>query len=330
MIDREMLYNIIYALAARDGRETALFGDCAPSALEAFRRSLAGKGFPELWFELPLSGAPWFDLHVLASSENLDSATVFTPDTCGGNPSAFAWFATQERGVRQLALSWDVSAGSIDCPAVQLLASTSNAQVTCGFLTAVGREDAVLAYRSFVERLPQGWFACYTGVFPEREVPYLRVECIPGTALQRVYAEDASLLEAHLRQTGLADLGDTILPRCQELAATPFTLEFQFDVDAHGCASKTFGASVRFAMPPGTTEWQPFNPDGEAGMLMRQVKSWGLADDRWQLLADTTFAKRVQFAGEKAMLFCFPAFLKLRWCDGEPLDAKAYLMAGVQ
>ena len=46
-------------------------------------------------------------------------------------------------------------------------------------------------------------------------------------------------------------LGDTLVPRCQELASTPFQLEFQFDVDERGCASATFGASLRFAAPPG-------------------------------------------------------------------------------
>ena len=68
-MDRMMLYDLIYALAARDGREAALFGSCAPLAREALAHSLAGTGFPELWFELPLAGDPWFDLHALAARE---------------------------------------------------------------------------------------------------------------------------------------------------------------------------------------------------------------------------------------------------------------------
>ena len=31
---------------------------------------------------------------------------------------------------------------------------------------------------------------------------------------------------------------------------------------------------------------------------------------------------------ESAVLYCFPAFIKLRWRAGEPADAKAYLVAG--
>ncbi|MEE0026575.1 MAG: hypothetical protein U0J70_03215 [Atopobiaceae bacterium] len=42
----------------------------------------------------------------------------------------------------------------------------------------------------------------------------------------------------------------------------------------------------------------------------------------------TVYANRVAFAGKSARLYCYPAFIKLRWRDGEPLDAKAYLVAG--
>ena len=70
--------------------------------------------------------------------------------------------------------------------------------------------------------------------------------------------------------------------------------------------------------------------NGAAGELMSQVEAWGLADERWKLLADTAFAMRVKAADESALLYCYPAFLKLRWRDGEPLDAKAYLIAGIR
>ena len=63
---------------------------------------------------------------------------------------------------------------------------------------------------------------------------------------------------------------------------------------------------------------------------MQHVEEWGLADERWRLLADTAFAKQIKFSGESALIYCFPAFIKLRWRNGEPIDAKAYLMAGTQ
>ena len=324
----QVLYSIIYALAAQRGREAALFGTCGPAAQEAFEHSMPTDAFPELWFEIPLAGKPWMDFHALTARDDLDSAKPFTPETTGGNPDAFAWFAAQQNKVRQLALSWDTSSGSASNPAVQLLVSSPAPITTCEFLKTVGRSDAVPAYRAFFDRLPKDWFACYTGVFPQRPGHNLRVECIPSAELQQAYAHDANLLQEHLRQVGLSELGETIAPRCQTLANTPFQLEFQFDVDEDGFAGPTFGASVRFSRPSESPE-KAYNPNGAAGELMRKLVSWGLVDERWQLLADTMFAKRFTLQNESAILYCFPTFVKLRWREGVPLDAKAYLIAGV-
>ena len=52
-----------------------------------------------------------------------------------------------------------------------------------------------------------------------------------------------------------------------------------------------------------------------------------LADSRWRLLGETGFSERVSRKGESILLSCFTAFVKLRWCAGVPVDAKAYLMA---
>ena len=62
-MDKRLRYELLYALAARSGREKALFGTCAPGAREAFDHSSPGRAFPEIWFEIPLSGEPRFDFH---------------------------------------------------------------------------------------------------------------------------------------------------------------------------------------------------------------------------------------------------------------------------
>ena len=329
MLDRTILYNILYALAARNGRDKVLFGGCHPLSQEAFERSLACDAFPELWFELPLAGEPWFDLHALTARADLKPGMTFAPQTTGGNQEVFSWFAAQEQSVRQLALSWDVSSGDIAQPAVQLLLSRDDPDTTCRFLESAGRPDAVNAYRAFWKRQPDGWFACYTGVFPHRPNHNLRVECIPDSALRHAYAADAGLLEAHLRQMGLDNTAN-IVSACHMLANTPFQIEFQFDVEPDGKAGPTFGASVRFSNPPGTEEWQPFTLGGATERLMTQLEAWGLADNRWRRLTECAFANSVTFDGERVTLCCYPAFVKLRWRAGVPLDAKTYLIAYVQ
>ena len=330
MVDRSFLYNIIYAFAARDGRDVRLFGDGYALSCEAFERSLPGPGFPELWFEIPLAGRPWFDLHALASHETIGSQTTFSAHETGGFPELFSWFARQGREARQLALSWDVSSGDITYRAAQLLVRDWEGATTSAFLKEAGRADAVPAYRAFLDRLPEGWFACYTGVFPARPNMNIRVECIPKTEQQLAYANDPASLEAHLRQVGLPTLGDTLVERCQILAQSPFQLEFQFDVEADGTAGPTIGVSVRFAATQGRGPYEAYDPEGAGGDLMQKVEAWGLADDRWKLLHDASFAKRLNTGGTAMLLYNYLAFLKLRWRDGLPLDAKAYYMAGLQ
>ena len=116
-MDRMRVYDIIYALAARDGREEALFGGCRQPAREAFQRSLAGEGFPELWFEIPLAGDPWLDFHALTSHGDVAGTQAAFAGHGGAYASALAWFAAQKPGkVRQLALSYDTSAGTTSIP----------------------------------------------------------------------------------------------------------------------------------------------------------------------------------------------------------------------
>ncbi|MBQ9021018.1 MAG: hypothetical protein IJ113_03235 [Eggerthellaceae bacterium] len=376
-----IIYNLIYAQAALDGREAALFGDCASRADDVFERSFVGSSFPEVWFELPLLGEPWFDLHVLTSRESLmdgaasaagrapqcagTSGAAEPAPQCAGTsgaaepaprrtgtaeaaesaprrtgtaeavepapqifyPEVFEWFATQATDGRQLALSHDISKGLVDNPAVQLLLYHRNDDTMGGFFQAAGRPDAVGAYRAFMERKPQDWFACYAGVFPSRADMGLRVECIPTEEMQQAYAQDAALLEAHLNQLGISTAGTTIIPWCQSFARLPFRIEFQFNIAPDGTAEPTLGLSARFLLPGDNKPEAIFKTSGAAGQLMEQLEAWGLADDRWRLLPATAFSRCVSFQGESMRLYCFPTFVKIRWRNGEAHDAKAYLIA---
>ena len=202
-----VLYQILYSLVARDGREKRLFGDCGSRAQEAFARSLAGPELPEIWFELPLAGDPWMDVHVLTSWDSVEGTDASLSGQTGIYAEALDWFKGQApHTVKQLALSYDISSGSIDEPAVQLLRVDLGDNTPVGFLEAVGRKDLVEGYHSFSKRLPSKWYDCYVGVFPGRdkadEMPWARVECIV-TNVQDDYAEDAEVLRSDLEQVGL-------------------------------------------------------------------------------------------------------------------------------
>lgn len=327
-MDRMVLYSIIYALASQDGRENALFGNCAQAAHEAFSRSLAGSEFPELWFEIPLSGEPWLDFHALVSYEDVAGTQARFSGQEGAYADALSWFASQKPGmVRQLALSYDTSAGDIDNPAVQVLVSRRDVSTPLGFLKAVGRPRAESSYRTFAETIPLEWFACYIGAFPRRQTAnspdWVRVECIVGEELQRAYAQDPTTLRNHLARIGLDSIGDQAIDDVCTLARSPFPLELQFNVGPDGMALPVLSASVRFQ----PADWTSEEARLRIGEVIGQISHDGLIDDRWNRLVEATFAKRVNRKDESFKLFCFTAFVKLRWRKDEPPDAKAYLMA---
>ena len=347
-MDRTFLYNIIYALAARDGREKPLFGGYSPLAQEAFERSLVPQALPELWFELPLAGDPWFDLHVLTSYGDVAGTQATFAGLDGAYADGLAWFAAQPPAtVRQLALSYDVSQNDVEHPAIQLLVNRRDDAVPQGFLRAVGRADAAEAYAAFAERMPREWYPCYVGVFPRREVAgsaaWTRVECLLGAA-QQDYAHDAARLRDDLARIGLAcgavtdagaaaaaaataavgcALDEAALACIQELARASFPLELQLNVGAQGLAQPCLSASLRFQ----PADWADPARRAKVDAVFELLQDQGMVDDRWRLLGDGAFAQRLSKDGASCTLTCFPAFIKLRWRAGQPADAKTYLMA---
>lgn len=329
MVDPVATYGLIYALAARDGRDRVLFGRMTQAAREAFCRGLCSVPvFPELWFELPLAGDPWFDLHMLVSAQDMCEGVAFA-GLGGGYAKALSWFARAD-SVRQLALSFDTGVGNVEHPAIQLLVGNKGAAIAEGFLAAAGRADLAPAWHAFVKRIPEPWFACYVGVFPQRAgdesaVPWVRVECIVGEKCQCAYAQDADVLRDHLARVSMTEFDATLVPRIQQLARSPFPLELQFNVGPDGTALPALSASLRF----GPEAWRtPDAPDG-VHTVFRQAQEWGLADGRWRQLVHTAFAKRMSHGGDAATLCCYPAFIKYRWREGMAPDAKTYLIAGV-
>lgn len=88
--DATMLYETLYSLASQD-TESDLFGTSAPLAQKAFRRAAAGAATPTVWFEVPLSGQPRFDLHVAHSNADLHERAPFAPDAMDGHGELLNW-----------------------------------------------------------------------------------------------------------------------------------------------------------------------------------------------------------------------------------------------
>lgn len=330
MFDHVKIYNTLYLLVADEGREEALFGDCQPLAQEAFRRSLAGDEFPIVWFEVPLLGAPRFDLHVAMSRTALAPGTRFAFGAGAGYEELFRWYANEEPGGKGLALAYDVSEGSIDAPAVHVNVNGAPlARMDRFFDLAAGTgAGAANRWRTFQKHLPQGWRVWYVGFHPGRPHTPVRVDCFVGNDLKDAYAGDLGLLERHLRECGFTKVSPELRDAAGLITSSPFPLELQFDVLEDGSVGPTIGVSAAFRSVNPAALRRQFGEGGAAAKLMGQVEAHGLADDRWRHLAEASFARLVDTSSGALALYCSPTFVKLRVRDGKPLDAKAYLQAG--
>lgn len=327
-LDRMAVYDALYALAAGEGREELLFGDAAPLAHEAFRRSLAGDGFPVVWFEVPLLGRPRFDLHVALSREALHAGVRFLPGAGSGYDELLRWYTEEEPGGNGLAFAYDVGEGRIDDPAIHVNVNGAPLSNIGRFFELTAGEGAGGRYASFASRLPAGWRVWYTGVHPGRPGTPVRVDCFVNAMTKATYAADYALFEDDLRACGFEAIGPRLRSLVAPILESPFTLELQFDVLRDGSLGPTLGVSAGFDLNAAAKVRALFGEGRPGAELLGKIESLRLADTRWRHIPDASFSTLVRLDGEALALFCSPTFVKLRLRDGEPFDAKVYLQAG--
>lgn len=127
--DATMLYETLYSLASQD-TESDLFGTSAPLAQKAFRRAAAGAATPTVWFEVPLSGQPRFDLHVAHSNADLHERAPFAPDAMDGHGELLNWYASEPREGGGLALLRRAHCPPVRCAARLREGSHCHGQLT--------------------------------------------------------------------------------------------------------------------------------------------------------------------------------------------------------
>ncbi len=325
--DAMMLYETLYSLASKDAKRD-LFGTNAPLAQEAFRRASAGVSMPIVWFEVPLSGQPRFDLHVAHGNADLHEHAPFAPDAMDGHGELLNWYASEPREGGGLALAYDVGDGRIDAPAVHVNVNAAKAFDIEGFFFHVGRMDAMALYHGFAKRLPQGWHIWYFGVHPGRPGAPVRVDCFVDEALKRVYAAEPARLEEDLQKAGFAIEGSTVRCVGAEVAASPFGMELQFDILSDGSIGRTMGVSAQLPFVAASEARLLWELAGEATQLMEFAASSRIADARWHRVRDTIFSKVIQNGSIVQAFYCIPVFVKLRVRANKLLDAKLYLQAG--
>ena len=273
---------------------------------------------------------------MFARGETIKVRKTLPADLIDGDfNAAFELYSNKKKyGGYGFALAFDISEGKTKSHALHLLDTAPFYDVE-KFFEAVGSREAGEHFLNFVERAPKGWHVWYYGLLTSRADKPLRIDFFVSRAVKEAYAKDISLLARHLEDVGFSAVSDTFLERTRELAAMPFVMELQFDVLADGSTGSTISTSCSFVkfpkerkeIPAGdiaehmenvqvvfcnisAAELKKDFAQGEVAALMEKIQSWGLADERWHLLPEATFTKRLSFGGVSLDIFNRPRFIK--------------------
>ena len=335
-LTQQEIYRILIAHLARGKRKTEFFGDLALSE-KAFANSLIGNAFPTLYYEIYLQGEPRTDMHVSVDSESVHACGNIPPHLGGGGyEKFFAWYKTTP-GKRTLHFAYDLSEKRTDSHGIQLFFELPFSDVK-EYFRVMGSEASAEYLREHTARTPNGWRPSYFALLQGRPGSPVRIDYFVRKERQELYAKDIGVFAEDLKSVGFDAVNDEFLRFCGELARAPFPMELQFNVLGGGKADSTIGVSSALApaalglrqpdRPTFLQTRESFSEGGAACHLLQQAETRGLSDSRWRYAKDIIFHKRLSFGGASVFLYSVPVFLKVRWREGKPLDAKIYDLAG--
>lgn len=322
-------FDALYSIAARDGREEALFGRSIDLARPAYEKTLVGDGYPHAYLEFPLLGEPCFDL--LSVHACVKPGSKFAPGAGFGYQAMIDWFSTlgtEEGEIVSCGIELDCSEGEAERAGVYLQQRRRH-ELVVPFLESVGESGRASSYLDTLSRMPRGWPPAYVGLFPGRAGTPLRIGGYLADEARRACADDPNQLGRAFDAVGFSAYDDAMLERCGEFMALAPSVDFQFDIMADGSLGDTFGLSLSFneAKPRAAHECMR---RGYGARIMDKLEGWGLADERWRLIADAAFARHVGFdredgtEGRFALCVLFN-YAKVKFTAGEARPAKFYL-----
>ena len=142
--------------------------------------------------------------------------------------------------------------------------------------------------------------------------------------------DDPAHLAAAFDAIGFTAYDVPMLARCAELMALAPSVDFQFDIRADGMLGDSFGLSLSFnEIPP--QQARECMESGCGAELMNKLQQWGLADDRWKLIAGSAFARHIGFerddGSEGRFALCVLLnYAKIKFTAADMRSSKFYLM----
>lgn len=325
-----MPMNYTWDQAFGDGREAALVGGNAEKLLDASRRlSLAGNTSASCFVEAPLLGAPDYDSLVIHNPRSLYPGCRVADPSQELAQTVLSWAAGREGDRPYIHFELDsAGAGALSGVHCRMEGDMALAE---GFFRAVGDpwRAGVLAWA--VDRLPQGWFCSYAGVFPGRETGATRMEVNPADEITRRALCDKDYLRGFFDGLGFTAYDDRMLCDLARLAEVDVPVSIQFDLLPDGflpvCSFLSLYEHVRPDCSP------LFRPDGGLTRSCRIYEEMGVSDGRWRLLEQCCFSQRRIFLKqnvlEKRFNRCFMCCTKAKWISAARSPAKFYLLMDV-
>ena len=322
------VFDALYSIAAKDGRGEALFGNSFDIARDAYERTLIGDGYPAAYIEFPLLGSPGFDL--LSVHSDVRPGSQFAPGAGFGYQAMFDWFA-DVRGAGANAscgIELDTSIGETEQAGVYLQ-YRKRSDLIAPFLNSIGEEARTESFLAVTNRMPEGWPPAYVGLFPGRAGTPLRIGGYMGCDIQKACADDSALLAAHFDQIGFSAYDDEMLSKCSVFMSLAPSIDFQFDIMPDGTLGDVFGLSLSFNETK-PREARACMENGYGAQICRTLQEWGLADERWKLIAGAAFARHVPFSREdgsegRFALCCLFNYAKVKFAGAVAQPAKFYL-----
>ena len=322
-------FDALYAIAADDGREEALFGSSIELACPAFEKTIIGEGYPSPYLEFPLLGEPCFDL--LSVHAHVEPGARFADGAGFGYQPMYDWFESicNKEGTVSCGIELDLSTGETERAGVYFQ-QRKHTELIGPFLESIGEQARLASYTDVLERMPEGWPPAYIGLFPGRAGTPLRIGGYMGANELARCAETPAHLGECFRHIGFEAFDDEMLERCSEFMRLVPAVDFQFDIMPDGTLGDTFGLSLSFneTKPRQASECME---SGYGADVMRLLESWELADERWKLIADAAFARHIPFEredgseGRFALCVLFN-YAKIKFTGGAPRPAKFYLL----
>lgn len=324
---QELTFAALIGLCHRHVDDEGFFGNSRYLATDVYRRSLIGDAFPSFWMEVPLAGAPGFDLHVYYDRGQIQPGDHFG-EGCGfGMQALFDWYSGHETGGVGVGFAHDLRGEHIATGAYVNFNRRPLAD-TRGFFSALGNEEAHEDAAALLARIPSSWRPWYLGLFPDRPHAGVRVGAFVGPERQARYARDRCALAGDLTRAGFTAFDDEMLSKLQILAAQPYTLELQLDAVGQ-TTGDTLGADLTLNLRSAPDTQEAFADDGAGARACKLLESWGIADTRWRQINNATVSKMVPMrtdAGIAPLLMaCVPSFIKAKWTATQAQAAKVYL-----